>query len=147
MKKYIYIIALTTIAALSAVSCDIETSDNGDLDGFWHLVQVDTLETSGTCNMKQARIFWSFQCDILKLDDKTGNNLSIIMRFNHNNNQMTLTDPYIYNREAGDIKLEDSNMLRPFGINAMSETFNVLHLSGSNMIIESPMLRLNFKKM
>lgn len=147
MKKYIYLITLAVVAAMSATSCDLETSDNGDLDGFWHLVQVDTLDTGGTCNMKEARIYWSFQCDVLKLDDKTERNRSIIMRFDNRGEQMTLFDPYIYDRGAGDIKLEDINMLRPFGINAMSETFNVSHLSSHNMIIESPMLRLSFKKM
>lgn len=26
-------------------SCEVDSSDNGDLDGFWHLESVDTLAT------------------------------------------------------------------------------------------------------
>ncbi|MDY2692200.1 MAG: lipocalin-like domain-containing protein, partial [Prevotella sp.] len=26
-------------------SCDMETSDNGDFDGYWQLASVDTLAT------------------------------------------------------------------------------------------------------
>ena len=42
MKRMIYL-----IAAISLVlsSCTLETSDNGDFDGFWHLERVDTLAT------------------------------------------------------------------------------------------------------
>ncbi|WP_288318172.1 lipocalin-like domain-containing protein [Xylanibacter caecicola] len=147
MKKYILFPLILFAGILPFVSCELETSDNGDLDGFWHLVRIDTLDTQGTCDMKQERIFWSFQKDLLHVDDKTGMNSSILLRFNHSSGSLTLSDPYIYDRGAGDIKLEDVSMLYPFGINAMEEKFNMIHLSSNHMIIESPMLRLSFKKM
>lgn len=147
MRKYILFPLILFVAVLPFVSCELETSDNGDLDGFWHLVRIDTLATQGTCDMKQERIFWSFQKDLLKVDDKTGGNSSILLRFNRSGGNLTLSDPYIYDREAGDIKLDDVEPLRPFGINAITETFSVEGLSGSHMTIASPVLRLSFKKM
>lgn len=134
-------------ALLPFVSCDIETSGNGDLDGFWHLVRVDTLATQGTRDMISERIYWSFQHNLLKTDDKTGKNSSILLRFDRSGGNITLFSPYIYDREAGDIELEDPALLCPFGINDIPETFTVASLSGSHMTIESPMLRLWFKKM
>ena len=83
MRKYILFPLILFVAVLPFVACELETSDNGDLDGFWHLVRIDTLATQGTCDMKQERIFWSFQKDLLKVDDKTGGNSSILLRFNH----------------------------------------------------------------
>jgi len=147
MKKHILFPVLLLAAVMPFVSCELETSDNGDLDGFWHLVQADTLATSGVRDMRKERIYWSFQCDLLKVDDKTGNNKSILLRFDHSGGKMTLSEPYIYDRSSGDIKLEDAELLRPFGINDMTETFDMIHLSGSHMIMESPVLRLSFKKM
>lgn len=147
MKRHTLYALLLAAAILPFISCELETSDNGDLDGFWHLTRIDTLATQGTRDMKQERIFWSFQKDLLKVDDKTGENSSILLRFNHSGGNLTLSDPYIYDREAGDIKLDDVEPLRPFGINALTETFTTTSLSGSHMTLESPMLRLSFKKM
>ncbi|MFA4047370.1 lipocalin-like domain-containing protein [Prevotella sp. PCHR] len=147
MKKYILFPLILFAGILPFVSCELETSDNGDLDGFWHLVRIDTLDTQGTCDMKQERIFWSFQKNLLHVDDKTGMNSSILLRFNHSSGSLTLSDPYIYDRGAGDIKLEDVSLLYPFGINSLTETFDVESLSSSRMTIASPVLRLSFKKM
>ena len=44
MRKWIY---LWTVVCTALVACDVETSDNGRLDGYWHLTGVDTLATSG----------------------------------------------------------------------------------------------------
>lgn len=44
MKKIIGVLSLA-VMMLTLSSCEVETSQNGDLDGFWHLEQVDTLAT------------------------------------------------------------------------------------------------------
>lgn len=46
MKKIIGALSLA-VMMLTLSSCEVETSQNGDLDGFWHLEQVDTLATGG----------------------------------------------------------------------------------------------------
>ena len=42
-RKDIYTIIAAWLTAVLSASCEIETSDNGDLDGFWHLERVDTI--------------------------------------------------------------------------------------------------------
>ena len=59
MKKLLFILSVVCTIGLS--SCEIETSKNGDFDGFWHLVGVDTLATSGYCDMSQETVFWAVQ--------------------------------------------------------------------------------------
>ena len=51
-------IAAILTTALTLASCELETSDNGKFDGFWHLERVDTLATGGSLNLQQKRIFW-----------------------------------------------------------------------------------------
>ena len=55
--KYSTLCLLLFILLLPA-ACDIESTDNGNLDGFWHLEQVDTLATGGSLNLKEQKIFW-----------------------------------------------------------------------------------------
>ena len=44
-------IAAILTTALALASCELETSDNGKFDGFWHLERVDTLATGGSLNL------------------------------------------------------------------------------------------------
>jgi len=44
------------------------------------------------------------------------------------------------------VALEDAELLRPYGIQGLSETFRVVELSSGSMVLESPVLRLHFRK-
>lgn len=146
--KILRISILTALfTGLFLCSCELETSGNGKLDGMWHLVSVDTLETSGVRDMSGDRIFWSFQNRLLELDDKTGANNSILFRFEMSDGVLKLHDPYIYDRENGDMPLTNIIMLSPFGVNELNEDFTVEGLDGGKMILCSNNLRLKFKKM
>lgn len=134
-------------AVMSLCSCEIETSGNGELDGMWHLVSVDTLATSGVRDMTSDRIYWSFQNKLLELDDKTGANNSVLYRFEFSDGTLKLYDPYIYDRENGDKPFTNIIMLSPFGVNELEEDFTVESFSGSKMILRSDELRLKFRKM
>ena len=64
MKK-LFLLLIVSLPLL--FSCTLETSDNGDLDGYWHLVAVDTLTNSVTTDMSKQKLFWAFQKDLLQL--------------------------------------------------------------------------------
>lgn len=66
MKKIIGVLSLA-VMMLTLSSCEVETSQNGDLDGFWHLEQVDTLATGGTCYFADKRVFWGCQYKLIMI--------------------------------------------------------------------------------
>ncbi len=146
MKQYVHILILTALTSLLC-SCEIETSGNGDLDGMWHLVSIESLSGSEKTDMSHEKIYWSFQHRLLEFDDKTGLHQSILFRFEHKDNTLRLYDPYLYDRENGDEPTEDVEVLKPFGVENLEETFNVESLNGSRMILSSGTKRLNFIKM
>ena len=129
-----------------------ETSDNGDLDGFWHLERVDTLATNGMRNLSESRLFWGVQYKLINLQDADGSNANLYLRFAHEGNSLILSHPYINqwheNDEGtgGDVPTEDIELLRPYGINHLEESFVVEKLSDSKMILRSETLRLYFYK-
>lgn len=147
MKRCYLNIFIAAFVAFVLGSCTIETLDNGDLDGMWHLTKVDTLATSASADMSGMRIYWSFQARLLQLDDKSGAHFSILMRFEHNGATIRLYDPYVYDREDGDWPLEDITLLNPFGIVAPDETYTIESLSGSKMVLLSGTYRMYFKKL
>ncbi|MBQ6204705.1 MAG: lipocalin-like domain-containing protein [Prevotella sp.] len=143
------IFSISLFLIFTFTSCELETSGNGDLDGFWHLVQVDTLQTGGIKDTSKDLIFWSFQVNLLELSDHTNLNDIYMARFNHDDGQLKVTQPCLYNRDNGNEMLteENVNAISQYGINALEETFRVEGLSGSRMTLSNGTLRLNFKKM
>ena len=126
-------------------SCDLETSKNGDLDGFWHLERVDTLSTSGSLDLSQAKLFWAFQKDLLQL---RGDEQEFYLRFNHHDNYLDLSDPRLRDREKDDPAISSSTMylILPYGINEEEESFQVVTLDNDNMVLRNQNLQLWFRK-
>jgi len=143
MKRYfIYIAALLSLFT----SCEIEVDSNGSLDGFWHLTSIDTLQTGGTRDMSNDKIFWSIQKKILDVHDRQGSYGEIMFRFNHQSDSLLLSSPIVNDRTQGDIPLTRIDSLRPFGINSLNEHFLIETLNGDKMILKSKVLQLNLRK-
>lgn len=141
LKKSFVILAFITAMALSFCSCTLETSDNGSLDGAWHLLAIDDKPVE-----QHPDLYWSFQNKLLELSDKSTGRGVFLMRFSHNGNQLLLSAPYIYDRENGDKPLEEATSLQPFGIYNMEETFDIVSLSHSRMTLKSAKVKLDFRK-
>ena len=128
-------------------SCELETSHNGNLDGQWHLVSVDTLSTGGVKDMSDDLVFWAFQVNMMEIIDHTYGVPEMFFRFNHTDGKLIVNQPYLSNRKDGDEPYDDLVMLGKVGINSLEEAFNVESLSSSNMILNNGVFRLRFKKM
>ena len=143
MRKIIYIISGLILLG----SCDLRTSDNGDLDGYWQLHRVDTLSTGCSCDMRDSLRFWSFQVHLLHMRDNKYTNIKpIFMRFNIDGMKMTLSNPIIDLRDSSDIMLKDYSQLKRYGIHEVPENLTIVELNSSTMVLENKVLRLNFRK-
>lgn len=146
-------IAAATIATTMLAACDIETSDNGDFDGFWHLEQVDTLATGGRLDLSNRRVFWGVQAKLISARDvDVDGNHGYYLRFRQTHDSITTYSPYKDNwhqdkgDNGGDIPIVDPALLSPYGINNIEEGFLKERLKGGRMTLRSKTLRLHFKK-
>ena len=141
MKRILYIFS----TLLLFYSCDIESSKNGNLDGFWQLERVDTISTSGSLDLSQEKLFWAFQKDLLQL---RGDEQEFYLRFNHHDNYLDLSDPRLRDREKDDPAISSSTMylILPYGINEEEESFQVVTLDNDNMVLRNQNLQLWFRK-
>ena len=138
---------VTAVIFLLLGSCTLETSDNGDLDGMWHLTRVDTLATGGQRDMVADRVFWSFQVRMVNVRClATGVNM--VSHFTHTDGTLQFQTFYLNNREGGAPEVTDSlAYLFPYvAIQRMDETFRVEKLNSSDMILAGDVLRLTFEK-
>lgn len=118
MKRSLIYILSVVIALLVFQSCELETSDNGDLDGNWQLMQIDTIATGGSYNVKNYQLFYAVQVRLLCL--------------NAYNAAVSSNMYFHFEHTADSLKLKHSSdghviypvpMLRPYGINKEQEAF------------------------
>ena len=142
---------LTCITAISLNSCglvDFDHSENGKLDGYWHLVTVDSLTNGVSTDLGEKRYFWAIQATLLELysPDWLGGQ-HFVSRISYQDNRLTIIELRYDKREEGDPVVESVDKVRPFGVNNVTEIFQVEELSGRSMTLSTPELRLRFKKM
>lgn len=151
--KRLFNTILATIALTTLASCEIETSDNGDFDGFWHLERVDTLATGGTTDLSKKRVFWGVHYKLISVRDVDKDKQhGYYLRFKQTSDKIVTHTPYKDNwhqdqgDNGGDHPIDDPKLLAPYGINNLEEEFVKEKLDGGQMILRSKTLRLKFKR-
>lgn len=140
--------AMAAWLMLCLMSCEVETSGNGDLDGFWHLERVDTLRTGGACDLSSHKRFWAVQHHLLQLYTRESSNVhNYNLRFALDGDTLRTYDPCINDKPIGDPIVIEPSGLSPYGINHLEDTFRIERLSGSRMVLCTDELRLTFRKM
>lgn len=153
-KKYKIVHAMmvvfVAISMFAFSSCELESSDNGKLDGFWHLESIDSLENGKTVDMSKLHVFWGIEYKLIAATQYDNNTERMFFRFEQTSDSLKITQAFInhgHQDNGGDIPLtEVTNDLRYYGINNLPEGFAKEALSGSKMILRSKTLRLKFKK-
>lgn len=157
MKRYrilpIAFMALIGIFLMVFSSCEMETSKNGNLDGYWHLESIDTLENGKICDFSSRKVFWGIEHKLILIKDlEVGPFDGFYMRFDQTGDSLLIPKAYRKNQNYGEgdddapISADDMENLRKYGINNLPEGFAKEALSGSKMILRSKTLRLKFKK-
>lgn len=145
MKIKFFIAAVALVMCL--VSCDLEVSDNGNLDGFWHLERVDTLKTGGMTDLSDQFLFWSVQMDLMELSKRDHDTAFVLFRFEKKDGVLRVYNPMLFDGTDSEIPVDDLSVLMPYGINSFDETLRVVTLSSGRMVLETDRLRFSFTKM
>ena len=145
-----FFLIISVISLMTA--CHMESSENGHLDGFWHLVRVDTLSIDtlsivGTSDLSQDYFFWAFQFQLLSVRNTQKSPEEYFLRFQRQGDELVLSDPFQYVLQGKDAPVENIDLLRPFGINDQEERFRIVHLSSRRMTLKNHFLVLTMQKL
>ena len=144
-----FFLIISVISLMTA--CHMESSENGHLDGFWHLVRVDTLTTEGiivgTSDLSQDYFFWAFQFQLLSVRNTQKSPEEYFLRFQRQGDELVLSQPFQYVLQGKDAPVENIDLLRPFGINDQEERFRIVHLSSRRMTLKNHFLVLTMQKL
>ena len=139
-------LGMGSVLGLMLTACTIETSDNGSLDGFWQLAQVDSLHNGIVVDMRSSNIFWAVQAKMLEVRQADRIKGNVIFRFQHIGNWLILSEPVVNDREIGDSILTDVELLRPYGLTGLSDTLRIWQLDGEQMLLDSKIVRMHFRR-
>ena len=117
-------------------SCSSESSNNGDLDGFWLMTG-------------RPGLTWSFPGKILEFRDVNQIHPDLMAKFRHEGNLLIVYDLRKLDRDAGDLPVTESEAedLRAYGIsNLEEEQFQIKQLTSDDMHLESSSESLYFRK-
>jgi len=142
--KYLSIL-FALMFCLSA--CELETSHNGKLDGWWLLTAADTLQTGGHANVEAQQCTWAFQGRLLELRDVPGQRGDYLLSFAQHGDDLLLSHPYLSARDSGDIAVQTPQPLHPYGIQTLSEQFSIITIDRQHMVLTSTSLRLYFRRL
>jgi hypothetical protein len=126
-------------------SCELHVSDNGQLDGWWQLTQVDTLATNGSAPMKESKLFWAVQGRMLEMQNMEVGGPNVIFRFSLSHDTLRVWDPICDNRSISDSIVTDLTTLRPYGVLHLADTFRVEALTSDKMLLRNRAYRLHFR--
>ena len=145
MRKIFYILTL----GMLFVSCELETSGNDELDGYWQMSQVDTLSTGGVADTREALVYWGIQGKLLQIRfSENGKYLGegFMFRFNREDDVLTLSSPILHHLYKTDEPITDVEVLKPYGIFDIEEVFTIEELNDHNMVLTNDVLRLHFRR-
>ena len=115
------------IAAAMLASCQKE-DENGDLGGYWKLMQVEEATDGNIINTRDRNRFWAVQLDLIQIGAGKG-------RFQHIKDSLFIQM----------ITLPSNP--QEYGLyNPKDERFGVLHLDRNGMILRSKEATLKLKK-
>lgn len=130
MKRILYAIFVTSvIAAAFAMTGCRSMSHNGRLDGFWKIVTIENTAT-GEVTPANSEYYYSFYRDVMNLKDtKSVKNITGKFNYHKGDDKITIEYPYIESDQMYE--------LEPYGIYENPVTFEILKLTGSELVLKS----------
>lgn len=126
--------------------CDKKWPINGNLDGYWQLMTVETKADSikTDCN----RMYMGIQLHMIELKDLGGNGYkSFFGEFSYDEDQNIVVIKNLKGKSstADNGQLANIKDLNPYGINAQETVFKVVKADGKTLILESDYARLTMR--
>lgn len=128
MKKAIYALLCTILLA----SCQ-KADDNGDLGGFWKLLQIEEFCNDTIIDKSNEDCFWAIQLRMITANTESG--VIAKGRFQH------VEDSLFIQMTQRPSDCRDVGMYNP-----ENERFGVNKLTNKRMILQSNEVRLTFRK-
>lgn len=126
--------------------CDKKWPINGNLDGYWQLMTVETQSDGVKTNCH--RMYIGIQLHMIELKD-LGNNgyKNFFGEFNYDEDKNIVVIKNLKEKvsTSDNGQMADIKDLNPYGINSQETVFDVIKADGKTLILESDYARLTMR--
>jgi hypothetical protein len=153
MKRNIFLLGILLLTTLM-VGCDIETSNNGKLDGLWQVTEITYLGTNSRPDsvvaMKSQHIYWAFQNKLLSIrgyEAPQTKTTEIVTRFSHNADSLILRDFYFHYVSLDSLVTDThTHIFNPIGVESNEAHFQVEQLTDNTLSLRSTYAKIALRK-
>lgn len=128
----IFVLPFLLMSLLLFTACQ-KADDNGELGGFWKLVESEDIATGAVNNFSEKNYFLAVQLDLMEFCTLVAN----YARFQHRGDSL-------YVQMIGDDL--PAGLLSIFGFQTAEQNFFVERLSDKRLVLRTLLSRLTFKK-
>lgn len=146
MNKKIATWGFMLLMLLITWGCDKKWPINGNLDGYWQLMTVET-QADGI-KTDCDRLYMGIQLHMIELKDLGGNGYkSFFGEFSYDEDQNIVVIKNLKGKSSTSDNGQLANIkdLNPYGINAQETIFKVVKADGKTLILESDYARLTMR--
>ncbi len=150
MKRLARKILFFTITLLATTGCD-KLPANGDLDGLWQLMEIDTGGT--VTDTKSDRLYCSFQLHLFMLGSQQAGPRAYFGYFEHKGSTIRFhrfTFRSDYTEDSNEDRLmtdDDLSVIQPWGFTSTDCTFTVKELTGKRLVISQGETTITYRKL
>lgn len=150
MKRLATSILLAALTLFSLSTCD-KLPENGDLDGLWQLMEINS---GGTItDTKSDRMYCSFQLHLFMLGSQQAGPRAYFGYFEHKGStirfhQFTFRSDYTEDSNEDRLMTDDDlNAILPWGFTSTDCTFTVKELTGKKLVISQGETTITYRKL
>lgn len=136
MKSLRISIALALVMALSVLTGCRKHYINGDLDGQWQILTIKYVSDGHVDNVKNKQIYYNFNLHTVHLRQVFASPGAVLGNMKYDKSTLSLDFPTV----------ENTSDLSAWGMNAVSTTFTVKHLSHEKLVMESDYAVISCRK-
>mgnify|MGYP000329554482 FL=1 len=130
---------IAVVMAVAVAGCEFKEPIDSDIEGFWKL---ERFETNADGRMYECRrIYYSITRYVVEVSEKQGPNGygTFIGRFGYKDGRTKVVmKDFKHRANTSDNGVSATvNELKPFGINSLETTFDVVVADGDNLVLRS----------
>ena len=148
MNNKIAIWGFMLLMVLITWGCDKKWPINGNLDGYWQLMTVETKSDGVKKDCQKKRMYIGIQLHMIELKDLGNNgykNFFGELNYDEDKNIVVIKNLKEKVSTSDNGQMADIKDLNHYGINSQETVFDVIKADGKTLILESDYARLTLR--
>lgn len=139
---------IVLLLMITVCGCESKWPQNGKMDGQWQLMSITDRNTQEKENVKEKKLFYRFQLELLMVTDLGGSGYgTYIGRFDYEkgDSEFTIKEMNVRNNVGDSGIAATEEQLKPFGLQGPGRV-EIVTLKRKEMVLRTEKTEMEFRK-